>query len=244
MRLIQSPASQTADPSRMDLPRLMALCASNVEDGTLWTEFLRRVTPKIRCFVRGSMKQYLGGSAVLAGEPILFGGMQERDLFQSTILRLVEHNCAAMRRFTGTTEDELFAYLAVVARSVVRSGLRMERAKKRPPSLRAVPLSLVSTAEQTASRREVGFPVAERELLGREIRQLGDRTLGTMPRESAERDRLIFQLYFYEDLSPRQISECEGICLSRAGVEKVLGRLKDRLRRMASTVTSEGARRL
>jgi RNA polymerase sigma factor (sigma-70 family) len=240
MGLIQFPASQTAEPNRVDLPRLMHLCAENTEDGPLWMEFLRCVTPKIRCFIRGTMKQHLAGSAVLANEPLLFGGVQERDLLQNTILRLVENNCAAMKRFSGSTEAELFAYLAVITRSVVRSSLRMEHAKKRSPGSAAMHLSLVSPVDQAASRPHAGVPVAEKELLVREVQQLGDRAMEVLPRASSERDRLIFQLYFYEDLSPKQISQCEGIHLSSAGVEKVLERLKHRLRRLASTGRSEG----
>jgi RNA polymerase sigma factor (sigma-70 family) len=243
MRLLQFCASQAADPGRMNLPRLMSLCASNREDVSLWSEFLRRVTPKILCFIRGTMKQHLGGSTILADEPLLFGGMQEKDLLQNTILRLVENDCAAMKRFSGSTDDELFAYLAVISRSVVRSGLRMERAKKRPPDSCAVRLSLVPPVERGVARPESGPPVAERELLDQEVRRLSEQTLNLLPRESSVRDRVIFELYFYEDLSPRQISQCEGIRLSSAGVEKVIGRLKERLRRLASTGTSEGAPR-
>jgi predicted DNA-binding protein YlxM (UPF0122 family) len=50
---------------------------------------------------------------------------------------------------------------------------------------------------------------------------------------------LIFQLYFDKDLSVEQISHCQGVNLSKAGVEKVINRLKERIRNVVSPDASE-----
>ena len=76
----------------------------------------------------------------------------------------------------------------------------------------------------------------ERRLLAREVVELSAKTLRFLPGPYPARDRLIFQLYFLHNLPADQIRQCKGINLSKAGVEKVLNRLKERIR----TATSAG----
>ena len=74
----------------METLDLLALCIADRDAAPAWREFLRRVTPKIKAFIRGILRQ-MSGTATSPGEkPVLFGGMQETDLYQATILRLVE----------------------------------------------------------------------------------------------------------------------------------------------------------
>jgi Zn-finger nucleic acid-binding protein len=54
---------------------------------------------------------------------------------------------------------------------------------------------------------------------------------------------LVFQLYFDKDLSAEQISRCRGVNLSKAGVEKVINRLKERIRSVVSPGASEAIMR-
>ena len=44
-----------------------------------------------------------------------------------------------------------------------------------------------------------------------------------------ERDLLIFKLHFVEGLSPREIASIPALKLTTSGLEKVLGRMKNRL---------------
>jgi RNA polymerase sigma factor (sigma-70 family) len=164
------------------------------------------------------------------------GGIQETDLLQNTILRLVSNNCAAMKRFSGSTESDLMAYLAVITRSVVRDAARWHRAVKRPDHA----AQAIGTDDRPTDLDEVAFTPAntERNLLAREVTELSHRALDESGTSSA-RDRLIFELYFVHDLSINQISKCKGIELSKAGVEKVLNRIKERVRTAAQRGGSE-----
>ena len=116
------------DPGQISSVVLLSLCARDREDSILWAELLRRTAPRIKQFIRGTLRQSSTGTAF--SHPV---ELQESDLFQSAIVKLVENDCAAMRRFSGTTDEELMAYLAVITRSVVRDCLRRQRARKRPP---------------------------------------------------------------------------------------------------------------
>jgi hypothetical protein len=71
--------------------------------------------------------------------------------------------------------------------------------------------------------------------------ELSTRMLRFLPGPYSTRDRLIFQLYFLHNLSADRITQCKGINLSKAGVEKVLNRLKERIRAATSTGPASSA---
>jgi RNA polymerase sigma factor (sigma-70 family) len=208
-----------------DSVALFFLCAEDTDSAVLWAEFVRRFASKLKHFIRGTLRQALGCDALQ--------DIQESDLFQNCIMRLVENDCAAMKRFSGRTEAELFAYLAVISRSVVRDALRRQRALKRPP---AESRDVLATSNVAPGKYEPGVAASsavERHVLGREIAELSKKALRRLSGRAYSRDLLIFQLYFYDDLSATQIARCRGVELSKAGVEKVLSRLKERVRATA-----------
>lgn len=224
---------------------LFHLCAHDKSDFALWTELLHRFTPKIKFFIRGTLRQTARDSAALSRSSLYSAGSHESDLFQNTILRLVENGCAAMKRFTGTTEEHLMAYLAVITRSVVRDSMRRDRALKRPTFIHAssedsaedsVPWSVPIDLDRGRER-----PVSEREILVRELKELSKQAIHNRSDEFTARDRLIFELYFYQDLTTSQIACCKGVELSKTGVEKVLNRLKERVRSAAEIGTHEAS---
>ena len=152
------------------------------------------------------------------------------DLIQATILRLVENDCTLLRRFRGEHEDDLLAYLAVISRSVVRDCWRRQHAWKRNlnhgRTLRRsefITLRLQSSQDYLSTGRQV---------LAREVLELSGHAL-TDADGFSDRDRLIFGLHFIDDLSAAQIAQCRGIGLTKPGVEKVLWRIKKRIRNLA-----------
>ena len=220
----------------MQWDSLIAACARDRANAALWVEFLRRYAPRIKLFIRGVRRLSMTGSSLSSG--MASGGMQESDLFQSTILRLVEQDCAAMKRFSGKSEAEWLAYLAVITRSVLRDEQRRQRRAKRTRSEVAGEFS--SREKEMSPFLKAGSDqvAMERKLLAREIRDLSEQTIQGLDKEYSARNLLIFQLYFNQDLSAEQIAGCQGVNLSRTGVAKVIDQLKVRIRSVVSTVTS------
>lgn len=210
----------------LDAVELFRLCAYDTANSEAWSELLRRYSGRLSYFLKGTLRQL---SASAGGNPVLVGGLQENDLFQNAIIRLVENNCAAMKRFTGTTENELLAYLAVICRSSVLDVLRRNNAAKRRHEGHSEDL------ESAACQRiaEATKPNFDREILIRELLSLTESTLESHS-EGADRDRLVFDLHFFHGLSCGQISQCKGINLSRTGVEKLLKRMITRVQLLAS----------
>ncbi len=225
--------SEEADLRQVNSIRLVHICADNPQDSGLWTEFLSRFSPKIYGFIRSTLRQYRSAAPGYAGALPSIDTSQESDLFQNVILRLVQNDCAALRRFSGETESDLLVYLAVVARSTVRDSMRYRSAKRRfhwfsTPAARCNPSN--SGGEQI--REPASEDAVERDILAREIEELSLEAIESDSGNPA-RDKLIFQLYFHDGLSAAQIASCEGMRLSKTGVEKIIGRLKEKVRKAA-----------
>jgi len=201
----------------------MQLCVAHREDEALWCELLGRIIPKIRGFIRATFHRvhFRPGDRSVAA--------CRQDLIQGVIVRLLSKECAILKRFSGNTEDELSAYLAVICRSVVLDALRRETCYKR--HLRVV---------RDGVRRPPA-PSAENLLMIREGIELAERALEEEPGRCAIRDKLILRLHFLHGLSAAQISRIPAFGLSKDGVQKVLDRAKKRGRLMAVARPGAGA---
>jgi RNA polymerase sigma factor (sigma-70 family) len=227
MRFLQASPS---DLGQMDSIELISRCADRPEDSGLWAEFLRRFAGKIKHFIRGTLRQSMGSELHGASLSVDSQATQEADLFQNTILKLVENRCTVLKRFSGKAEDDLMAYLAVIARSVVRDHFRRLRAQKRGPWT----ASIISPEASEQMGKPGALPRAwqnsmEQAILAKELEHVSLETIRIYSGDPG-RDRLIFHLYFKDGLSTAQIAACEGVGLSKTGIEKTLNRLKDRVR--------------
>jgi RNA polymerase sigma factor (sigma-70 family) len=228
------------DLRQLDPIELFHLCASNRENEDAWTEFLRRYMTKLKYFVHGAQRQVFGHSTC-HDESTSSNGLQESDLLQNVIVRLVENSCAAMKRFSGTSENDLLAYLAVICRSSVLDTLRHNNAQKRKPAATESEETVMASIGSLRSANHMGF---EREILAHELVSLSMQTILTHSRSDdvSNRDRLVFKLHFFEGLSYSQIARCRGVNLSKAGVEKLLKRLVGQVQTLALSGKSEGTR--
>lgn len=230
-------SSAPIDLRKIDSITLAYLCAEKLQDTELWSEFLRRFAPKIKMFIQMTLKQYTGSNNSVSA--CIDSTQGSSDLLQNTILRLVQNHCAALKRFSGTAESEFLAYLAVIARSVVRESIRRQSAKRRFHWL--APISAAHNQENGGPEniRKPGIEDSiDRKVLAAEVEQLSLETIRDYSDEPG-RDELIFQLYFIDGLSAAQIASCKGIGLSKAGVEKMLNRLKDKVRNKAGVYPVE-----
>ena len=160
----------------IDAVGLFRVCAADRENSEAWSEFLRRYSGKIKLFIRGTLRHVFGYLADPRGSSasILY---QERDLFQNAIIRLVENDCAVMKKFSGESENELLAYLAVICRSSVLDCLRRNKAYKR----RRVAFWEKSLAAPIESHRPTDRSESERGILVKELIALAGRPSGFIP---------------------------------------------------------------
>ena len=67
-----------------------------------------------------------------------------------------------------------------------------------------------------------------------EIVALTEQITRSLSGEMSSRDLLVFELHFLHGPSHKQIADCKGINLSKAGVSKLLDRVLNRVRAVAS----------
>jgi RNA polymerase sigma factor (sigma-70 family) len=215
------------DVSAMEL---FALCAEDTNNASAWSDFLARYASKIRFFIISSLRHASSSPHPGSGRDAASSGMEVTDLFQSTILRLVQNDCAAMKRFSGKCDDDLLAYLAVIAQSVVRDALRRQRSLKRPKADARIDSDSLTDSDISGHSQASRHPPAEWHTLAQEVRRLSLEEIKKTSGRNYLRDKLIFELYFFHGISVHGIARCAGIGLSKTGVENVLNRLKDSVR--------------
>src|SRR5437867_6209305 len=219
------------DPGQPILPvrdvgamELFARCTQNMDDSALWSEFMRRYAPRIKGIIKGTLRQLLPADSSLS-----LGAMHENDLFQSTVVRLVENGCALMKRFSGSSESELLVYLAVITRSVVRDCLRRHRAQKRPLSESQLAFSSANRKASSDSNSTGSGCALERELLAREVRRPSLRAIETRAGEFSSPGQTDFRALFF----PRLVAEPDCPLRGHRLIEARGGK---------STATAKGAR--
>jgi RNA polymerase sigma factor (sigma-70 family) len=220
------------DLQQLDSISLFHLCAGDRDNSDAWSEFLRRYMTKINYFIRGAMRQARMGFTH-SGDTATF---QESDFFQNAIVRLVENDCAAMKKFSGASENALSAYLAVICRSVVLDTMRYSTASKRR---RPAAIENDESIKYGDPFHPINDSEFDRPILIQELMSFAFHTAKSHSGEISHRDQLIFQLHFFDGLSHSQIAQCEGVNLTKAGVEKVLKRLVERVQSLASSRRSE-----
>jgi RNA polymerase sigma factor (sigma-70 family) len=215
-------------PSFLDSIELFRYCAANRENSEAWSEFLTRYGKKIKCFINKAIRR--SGTTSYQNRWSASAGIQQIDLFQDVIVRLVENDCAVMKRFCGNLENELLAYLAAICRSCVLDTLRQSNALKR----RATSIEGVEAIDESACAGWINNQSeVETRILTRELMDLIENNTSSPSAPNSNRDRLVFKLHFLDGLSYHQISQCKGINLSKAGIDKLLRRLVVEARNLA-----------
>ncbi len=174
-----------------------------------WQEFVHRFQPLISAVVAQVARR--NGTVT----PTLVD-----DLVQETYLRLCADNYRLLRNFSGGHENSLFGYLKVTAASVALDHFKSLRTQKRGGGLEFQDL-------EEGEKRQVipeaaAPPTADQKVLLSEIeRALKKVTEGP----TAERDRLIFRLYYQQGFTARDIAEVPALQLTAKGIESLLYRI-------------------
>lgn len=114
----------------------------------------------------------------------------------------------------------MYGLIQAVAYSVVQDHFRAQRALKRGGDVRTV-----STEDSSVPAVEMSASMMERHVLLNEI----ERVLKEMG--ARDRDRRIFWMHHRQGMSAKAISQIPSLVLSAKGVESIIQRLTDEVRR-------------
>ena len=148
------------------------------------------------------------------------------DLTQDVFVRLVSHERAALARFIGRHELSLKSYLGAITANVVRDHFKALRRQKRPSdrvhfhrqdSGELLDLDQVFFSEE---------PGPEERALSAELRNYIEHG-----ETSNAKDKMLYQLYFIQGLTMREIAEIRDLNMTERAVENGLRRIKAALKR-------------
>lgn len=191
---------------------LVGLCAE--KDPMAWKEFIGRYRRPIALTVLGVLRNWGELSTRLLD-----------DLVQETYVTLCANDYRLLRQFAEKHSSSLNALLRVVAANVTHDHMRARNSQKRGGnSYRVYP---------DCQRIEGAFSNHEVDRIER-IVQLNeiDRLLRRAPKPiSSNRDRTIFWLHFRSGMSAQAISEVPSFGLTAKGVESLLYRTLEFIRK-------------
>lgn len=195
------------------------------DDEGLWSEFIQRYDKHIQrtIFVMCKRMRYQGVA-------------QAEDLAQEVYLKLKEKNGHRLKEFEGQHANSIFTYLETIAANVVRNAWRNDHAQKRPPAEKRKPLDqpIFSNSEGRSINLAEILPAEnwDDEVKRLELEDAIGYCLKKILAEKrhAQRDKLLFKLYFYEDFSAEEIAQVRQIGLSDKRVYGLLKMLSEKVR--------------
>jgi len=199
--------------SALSLKDLVCLCAGPRDDDA-WEEFVSRVGRPISVTI--------DRTASLWGEhsPSLVD-----DLVQATYLKLWEGGCRLLRDFAIRHPEAILGYLKNTAANVTRDYFKHVRSQTSGGNERHVSTSEVDTEagnEAKGSEEKIAFEIF--------LHEVDEHLKRGLTGPDAERDRMIFWLYFRQGMSTKEIASLPTIGLSAKGVGSVIERLKGLIR--------------
>jgi RNA polymerase sigma-70 factor (ECF subfamily) len=147
------------------------------------------------------------------------------DLTQEAYLRLCVDGARVLCEFDSSHPEAIFGFLKVVTANVANDYFKRQRAGKRGGRQASERLEDGDRASGAAAA--AGPASMERAVLLKEV----DACLRALaPEETADRDRMIFWLYYRQGLTAKEIAELPLAGLSVKGVESTLHRLTQLVR--------------
>lgn len=216
----------TLRPKELTNTELIKLCAHNTRSRELWDEFCARFDERIWLCVYRECRDKKITSNKNEFKLIV------QDLVQDVYEKLVAKNCKALLEFQGASENSIYAYLGMIAKNVVRNYLIQKSAKKRPQIAESLDEMLTSAPERLEKDRLKFIDIGNQddfsfEILREEIEMILDRLLKGA---DGERNKIIFKLFLYEDLSPEEIAAQLAFPLSEKRIRNIITNIKKMLR--------------
>lgn len=195
----------SSPPSVNDLAKACARSADAAE----WQVFLARCAPLVSLVALRICRLWTNHA-----QPAIVD-----DIVQEVFLKLCDQERRILREFQPRGEDSFLGLLRVVAASVGNDYFRRQSSAKRGGKVVTSSLNEDSPSNHDAAARQTGQ--TQQAVL---LDQL-DRKLRAAPGILAERDRVLFWLYYRQGFTAEEIAALPGVELTAKGVESALRRI-------------------
>jgi len=158
-----------------------------------------------------------------------------QDLIQDVYLKLVEKDFKALKQFNGTSENAIYLYLGTICRHVVINHILRATAQKRPQIQTSIDTPLPGTHQDSAFTLKDVLELpeydADQEDQIEHLKRKIDTILESKVKgRNSERDKIIFKLYIYEEMTPEEISGYLNFRISSKSVSNIISMLKSVVR--------------
>ena len=204
------------DGERIPSADLLRECGRKLTDAAHWQEFQERFQRRIfTCLMRILRIRNFEDDVISV----------TAELTQDVWVRMVQNNAHILRSFKGDTDFSVAAFIARVCESVASDFCRRQSAVRRQVG-EVIPIStLDDTDDWHPEAREVDMNTI---LAWIDVERLVE---SDPEKRLAARNVLVFKLHYVDGFSNAEIAEFPGFNLTEQGVEKVLQRLRARLRK-------------
>lgn len=195
--------------SSLSLKDVVCLCAEPGDDEA-WEEFACRVGRPISLTIMRT--------ASLWGEP---SRSLVEDLIQMTYLKLWEGGCGLLRDFAIQHPDAILGYLKKTAVNATHDYFKHGRSQSSggdQPHVSTSDVDPEAGNEVHGSQERIAFGIF--------LHEIDEHLKRVLTGPDAERDRMIFWLYFRQGMSTKEIASLPTIGLGAKGVGSVIERLK------------------
>jgi RNA polymerase sigma-70 factor (ECF subfamily) len=195
------------------LQDVVSLCAGPCDDEA-WEEFVSRVGKPISLMIMRT--------ASLWGEP---SRTLVEDLIQVTYLKLWEGGCRLLREFAIQRPEAIMGYLKKTAANATHDYFKHGRSQSSGGEH-----FHVSTDDVDPEAGKEAHGSEEKIEFGVFLQEIDEHLSRCVTGPDAERDKMIFWLYFRQGMSTKEIASLPGVGLGTKGVGSVIERLKHGIR--------------
>lgn len=213
MNMWKTPSSTTTRYSSLSLQEVVCLCAGPSDDEA-WEEFVSRVGKPISLMILRT--------ASLWGEP---SRTLVEDLMQITYLKLWEGGCRLLRDFAVERPEAILGYLKKTAANATHDYFKHGRSQSSGGEHLHV-----STDDVDPEAGKEAHGSEEKIEFGLFLQEIDEHLSRCLSGPDAERDKMIFWLYFRQGMSTKEIASLPGVGLGTKGVGSVIERLKHGIR--------------
>jgi RNA polymerase sigma factor (sigma-70 family) len=193
---------------------LLRECGRKLTDTALWQEFTDRFQRMIFLFLLRALRQRrFEGDAVHAAA----------DLTQDVYTRLVKNGAHLLQSFKGETEASVAAFLGKITVGVATDFVRRESAERRQGG-QVIPIHALKDSDDWHPEADFDLNAI---LSWIDVQRLLE---AEQDQRHAARNVLVFKLRYLDGLTIPDIAAHPGIGLTADGVEKVLQRMRARIR--------------
>lgn len=211
---------------------LLKACAENAENQKAWIEFIKRFDRHVR---RSILKAYKYLAATNLGKEIILKE-EIRDLVQEVYIKLVKDSCRLLKDFNSEYNDSIYAYLALTSASVVKDHFRKFGTIKRKASNGFYQVRLNITEEMKLINKMMSSVIPsnpEKQIIAKDmLEKIKDYYSSNHSKRNNKKRGLIFQLYFLQGLSIKDISCIKGLNISSNYANTIIFRMKREIRNL------------